>query len=218
MPPDSARVERYFHRTAVDFDSLYEERNTWTYRVNRLLRAGLFERVRLTVAQFQDLSDFDVLDVGCGSGRNSIIFAQAAVRNVVGIDFADNMIELARQTSNRHGFDARCEFIRGDVFTHQFVRRFDVVVALGVFDYIAEPEKLMSRMMELSSGKVIGSFPAVSPLRAPLRKLRYALRNCPVYFYTRSRLEEMCERCGLRDHTILSYASSGFIVVGRVDR
>ncbi len=213
-----AKVERYFDRTAVDFDALYHERHTLQHRLNRIFRAGLFERVRLTVAQFQDLHDFDVLDVGCGSGRNSVIFVQSGARRVVGIDFADNMLELARETARRNNMEDRCEFLRGDALDYPFTRKFDIAVALGVFDYLAEPEKMLARMMELSSGKVVGSFPGVSAVRAPLRKVRYALRGCPVYFYTRKELEALCARCGLQDYSILPYASSGYLLVGRVDK
>jgi ubiquinone/menaquinone biosynthesis C-methylase UbiE len=207
MPSDSVRVERYFHRTAVDFDSLYDERNTMHHKMNRLLRGGLFERVRLTVAQFQDLHDFDVLDVGCGSGHNSVIFAQPGARKAVGIDFGDNMLELARKTCRAHGVDQHCEFIKGDVFDHALGRKFDIVVALGVFDYIAKPETLLARMMKLSAGKVVGNFPAVSPLRAPFQKFRYALRNLPCVFLQAPRVgRDVCaQRLARLPHPALRF-------------
>ena len=217
MRLDSPRVERYFQRTAVEFDALYDEGNTWEYRVNRLLRRGLFERVRLTVAQFQDMSGFELLDVGCGSGRNSVLFAQAGARRVLGLDFADSMIQIARSTAESAGLASRCEFIKADFMEYAFQRKFGVVLALGVFDYVAEPVKLLRRMMDVSTGKVIGSFPAWSLVRAPLRKIRYSLRDCPLYLYTRGQLGQICRSAGLQEFTILPYASSGYLVVGRVD-
>src|SRR5581483_9626206 len=91
-----------------------------------------------------------------------------------------------------------------------------VVAALGVFDYMEDPEKLLLRMMELSSGKVVGSFPGYSMLRAPLRKVRYTLKGCPVHFYTRARIERLCQNCGLRDFVIQPCASQGFMLIGRL--
>jgi len=216
MQPDSTRVEGYFQRTAVDFDSLYEKKNPVQHWMNRLLRRAIYERVRLTVGETEGLKNFEVLDVGCGSGRNSVIFAQAGARRVLGIDFAPNMIELARNYSANAPGGERCEFVTGDFFEQNFDRRFEMVVALGVFDYIREPDRLLRRMMELSTGKVLGSFPGVSPVRAPLRKLRYSLRNCPVYFYTRARIAEVCHRAGLSDYRIVPCTSAGYMLIGNI--
>ena len=216
MQPDSSRVENYFQRTAVEFDGLYERGNALHYWANRLLRRALFERVRLTIDAFSGARDFTVLDVGCGSGRNSLLMAQAGARRVVGIDFAPQMVRLARNWAERDPAGRRCEFLQGDIFDYRFSAQFDFVAALGVFDYVADPARLLRRMMELSRGKVMASFPAPSLLRAPLRKLRYALQNCPVYFYTRRRIEEVCCAAGLDDYDILPCTSAGFMLVGRV--
>ena len=216
MQPDSTRVEGYFQRTAVDFDSLYEKKNLVHHWMNRLLRRAIYERVRLTVDELAGMKNFAVLDVGCGSGRNSVIFAQAGARRVLGIDFAPNMIELARSYSATAPSGEHCEFVTGDFFEHRFGQRFEMVVALGVFDYMRQPASLLRRMMELSAGKVMGSFPGISPVRAPLRKLRYSLRNCPVYFYTRARIAEVCRQAGLIDYRIVPCTSAGYMLIGTV--
>ncbi len=209
-------VESYFRQRAAKFDALYEEARGWRGWINRRLRRGLFERVERTLDALEGLRDFTVLDVGCGSGRNSVLFAQVGARRVLGIDFSEPMIALARQLTRRHGVDDRCQFILGDFMAHSFAERFDVVVALGVFEYVADPPPMLRRMMELSSGRVIASFPERSLVRAPLRKFRYALRHCPVYFYTRGRLEEICRQAGLTDYRIVPYASSGLLLVGEM--
>ena len=218
MQPDSTRVEGYFQRTAVDFDSLYERKNPLQHWTNRLLRRAIFERVRLTVDACEDMRNYDVLDVGSGSGRNSVIFAQAGARQVIGIDFAPNMVELARTYAAKTAGGDRCEFIAGDFFLQSFEQTFDVVVALGVFDYIREPEKLLRRMMELATAKVLGSFPGYSPLRSPLRKLRYSMRNCPVFFYSKARIAEVCRQAGLSDYKIVPCTSAGYMLIGNVPK
>jgi len=207
-------VESYFRQRAAKFDALYEEARGWRGWINRRLRRGLFERVERTLEALEGLRDFSVLDVGCGSGRNSVLFAKVGARRVVGIDFSEPMIALAREFTRRHGVDDRCQFIPGDFLACSFAERFDAVVALGVFDYVADPPSMLRRMMELSSGRVIASFPARSLVRAPLRKFRYALRRCPVYFYTRERLEGICRQAGLAEYRIVPYASSGLLLVG----
>ena len=216
MQPDSSRVEDYFQRTAVEFDGLYERKSALQYWTNRLLRRALFERLRLTVEAFAGARDFTVLDVGSGSGRNSLMMAQAGARHVLGIDFADNMVELARAWVKKDPAGARCEFVKGDIFDYPFQGQFDFVAALGVFDYVSDPAALLRRMMDLSTRKVLGSFPAPSLVRAPLRKWRYSLKNCPVYFYNRRRIEQVCRDAGLTDHQILPCTSAGYMLVGKV--
>ena len=77
--------------------------------------------------------------------------------------------------------------------------------------------RALKRMAELSNDKVVASFPGVSPIRAPLRKLRYALRGCPVYFYTGTRLRQICHEAGLAKCRIDKLASSGYMLVGKTD-
>ena len=210
-------VERYFQKWADEFDSLYDE-NRWWYRLDRVLRGGLYERVELTLRELKGLTDHSVLDVGCGSGRNSVLFAAAGARRVVGIDFSPRMLELANAMARARGVAAQCEFIQADFMAYPGAESFDAVVALGVFDYLAEPAAFLRRMMARATRMVIASFPCDSPIRAPFRKLRYALRDCPVYFTTEEKLAALCREAGLQRFRLLPYASSGLLLVGEIDR
>jgi len=215
VKPASSKVKQYFHRRADQFDSLYEEDSWWHCQFNRLFRAGLYERVRFTLRELQGMEDFSVLDVGCGSGRNSALFARAGARRVLGIDFSARMIELAEDYCRRKGTTAQCEFVQADFLDYDFREAFDVAVALGVFDYLSDPHTALRKLRAVAKCKIIASFPGVSPVRAPLRKLRYALRSCPVYFYSATQLRELCRQVGLKDYSLVPYASSGWLVVGK---
>jgi len=207
------RVRNYFERTADNFDALYDDRHNWQYYFNRVFRKGLFQRVEKTLEVFRHFQDFTVLDVGCGSGRNSVLFLEAGARRVVGVDFAPRMLDLAREHSQAKGVAERCEFIEADFLTYSFSESFDIVVALGVFDYVADPVSVLGRMARLSRGKVVASFPGVSPVRAPVRKVRYALKDCPLYFYTAGGLQRLCSPAGLAQFRIERIAS-GYMLVG----
>ena len=215
MELNSQRTETYFQRRANQFDALYEGKRWWYY-CNRLFRRALYERVQITLDALRNLRDFSVLDVGCGSGRNSVLFAKAGARRVVGIDFAENMIALAQQYGHNRGVENTCDFIKADALSYSFQERFECVVALGVFDYIADPRELLRRMIDLSTDTVVGSFPKPSFVRAPLRKLRYALRDCSVYFFSKHRLESICREVGLRDFKLLPCGGAGYVLVGHV--
>jgi ubiquinone/menaquinone biosynthesis C-methylase UbiE len=210
-------VRSYFERTADNFDALYEDHHSWRYRFNRVFRKGLFERIERTKETLEGMENFTILDVGCGSGRNSALFADLGARRVVGIDFSAPMLDLAREYSRMAGVVEQCEFIQADFLDYPFRETFDVVVALGVFDYVADPVRALKRMTELTNDKVVASFPGMSTIRAPLRKLRYALRGCPVYFYNGKRLRQICHEAGLAKFRIDKLASSGYMLMGKKD-
>lgn len=209
-------VEAYFHSRAEQFDALYGPQPRWQRWWNQTFRAGLYQRVELALAELRNLENFSVLDVGCGSGRNTIVFAEAGAQRVVGIDIAANMIELANRLVAQSRLRNKLAFLEADFLGAVFDEKFDACVALGFFDYICDPVAALRRMRELANKKVIASFPGVSMVRAPLRKLRYALRGCPVYFYSRRELEEIFIAAGLPNHQIIPYASSGWLGVAEI--
>ena len=73
-------------------------------------------------------------------------------------------------------------------------------------------------MFELCSpdGCVVGSFPAWSPVKGPIRKVRYEwIGDCPIFNYTRDGLEAMLRGAGFDEVEILSPSRSGFLVRAR---
>src|ERR1700720_3141764 len=97
--PTWMTVQSYFQSRADWFHDLYEEDQPFRYRVNRVVRGAIYERVALTLNEFRGWKDFTVLDVGCGPGRNSVAFVQAGAARVVGVDFSERMLEIAREFS-----------------------------------------------------------------------------------------------------------------------
>ena len=205
-------VEAYFQSRAEQFDALYGPQPRWQRWWNHTFRAGLYERTALTLAELRGLENFSVLDVGCGSGRNSIVFAEAGARSVLGIDVASGMLEIAKRLTSNSGVVDKLTFKDADFFDAAFDEQFDVCVALGFFDYVRDPVPALRRMADLATRKIIASFPGLSLVRAPLRKLRYAVRGCPVYFYSQRRLHAIFGAAGLPQHRIVP-CSSGFVVV-----
>ena len=216
MKLEVLRIKDYFQQKAYSFDSVYDETNQWTYWLNRIFRRGIFDRLQLTLEAFKEMENYSVLDVGCGSGRTSIEFAHAGAKQVVGIDVSSTMIELAVEQSRRYEVGKACQFIQGDFFEYAPDLKFDAVVALGVFDYISNPDVLLKKMFEHATQKVIASFPNAWSFRSPFRKLRYQLKNCPVYFYTMNQLHLMCKGLKFKKYHLEPY-DSGLFLVGEVN-
>jgi SAM-dependent methyltransferase len=126
------------------------------------------------------------------------------------------MIELAEERLARFG--ERVELVCGDFLEVPIERRFDVVLGLGLFDYLPDPDRFARRMFELcaAGGSMVGSFPAWSPVKGPIRKVRYEwIGDCPIFNYTREGLDAMLGGAGFAEVEIHSPARSGFLVRAR---
>ncbi|MCX6357179.1 MAG: class I SAM-dependent methyltransferase [Candidatus Aureabacteria bacterium] len=135
-----------------------------------------------------------VLDVGCGSGRYAIALARRGAR-VTGVDSAAAMIAMAGRIAGESGVADRCLFKAGEFLSLPAERGYDIILAIGLFDYIADPAPYLARMRE--GGEIlVATFPRAWTWRAPVRKLRLALAGCPVHFYTRRRVYRLFRENG----------------------
>jgi SAM-dependent methyltransferase len=208
-PTAPERVRKRFTAKAEQFDDLYEDERLLV----RLLRPGLFRRRQLAVETVREYRDPAVLDVGCGSGRIGEFVLDAGAGRYVGIDFSSPMIELARGRLDR--FDDRVTLVTDDFLTAPLAGGFDVVLALGLFDYLPDPEAFVRRIHERCKpgGCVVASFPAWSPVKGPIRKVRYEwIGKCPIFNYTREGLNAMFADVGFVRVEIHSPGRSGFLL------
>jgi len=128
------------------------------------------------------------------------------------------MLKLAEQEAEQHQVADRCAFIRADFLEFDPKEKFDISIAMGVFDYIPDQVPFLRKMVTLTSDKVIASFPGHSLLREPARRLRYKLtRKGDIYLYSRDDVERIANEAGLRDHETIYIPSSGgsYVLVGR---
>jgi len=203
------RVRTRFEDKARQFDDLYEDER-WLVRT---LRPGLFRRRKLAVDTVAAYANPRVLDVGCGSGRIGEFVLEAGASHYVGVDFSEPMIDLARARLTR--FESRTELIVDDFVTAPLDGPFEVILAVGLFDYLPEPHRFARRMFELCApgGCVVGSFPTWSLLKGPVRKVRYEwIGNCPIFNYSRRELELMFGASGFERVEIASPGRSGYLV------
>jgi len=101
LPADG--VQRMFDRIAPVYDLM-----------NRVMTAGLDRRWRrITVEQAVQAGD-RVLDACCGTGDLGIAARRHGAREVVGLDFSEQMLDRAR------GKDAEIEWLQGDVLALPF--------------------------------------------------------------------------------------------------
>jgi ubiquinone/menaquinone biosynthesis C-methylase UbiE len=177
------KVRDFFENYARDFDTLYSDNKRKNF-VNRILRASFYRRFDLAVEDVERLKEgFTVLDVGTGTGRYLSLFAPKA-RLIVGIDLSRNMIRMAKIRAEEEGYSDRLELKVGDFLSEDFGIGFDIVTGFGYFDYTLDPAPHLRKMIKVSKGLVLASFPKRWHLLTLQRKLRYVLSRCPIRHYT----------------------------------
>jgi SAM-dependent methyltransferase len=210
----SRDVRQYFENRSDAWNELYGQGAE--RRFNRFFRKALYDRARLTAEALEPVAGKRLLDVGCGPGVCSVELARQGA-SVVGVDFSESMLELAKERAERAGVAQRCRFVLGDFLELSPGEVFDGSFALGVFDYAREPERLLAAMRRVTCGTLAASFPSPTLIRAPLRKLRYRLRGCPVFFYSRKRLERLYAGDGLTRARFVRL-SAGWLVLAETPR
>ena len=85
-----------------------------------------------------------------------------------------------------------------------FNQKFNFSIAMGVFDYLANPIPFLKKMAEVTTDKVIISLPGYSFIRGPLRQLRYFLTGKgSVCYYSREKVEKMAQEVGFKKYHIV---------------
>lgn len=211
---DSKKVRAFFDRRARAFDSYYlpEDKSLFLKFLDFLFRGSIERRLRLTVEECSQEKDLTVLDVGCGSGRAMVRFLEGGAKEVTGVDFSPEMLHLARTVAAPFEKEGRCQFILGHFAELTFPRKFDVTVALGFFDYTRSPESYLRKMRELTSRKIIASFPARWRWRNIVRIVRLFFLGCPVYFYTPASIRRLLKNASIPCYTITNIGRDYFVV------
>lgn len=194
------KVLDHFHNDASRFDAIYDDRKGALDRfVDNVWRGVVRHRLVLTLEKLGRLEGKTVLDVGCGSGRFCLEYAAKGATQVVGIDFAPAMIERARTLAEQAGVARQCEFLVGRFPEDLPAGTWDISTALGFFDYVPDPERVLKAIRERTRSTIVMSFPKAWEWRVPVRWSRFKLLGCPLFLYTRERAEKVVRAAGPLD-------------------
>jgi len=92
----------------------------------------------------------NVLDVGCGTGLFAYLCAKKGA-NVLGIDYADEAIELANRTYQHKNLSYK------KIKAGEIKGKFDVIVSIGTLEHMDEPFKMLKLLKNKlkDNGKMI---------------------------------------------------------------
>ena len=204
--PADGGAREFFEGYARDFDHIYEDtgKGALARFVDTRLRKEMRIRFENTFDALQPLAGRSLLDAGCGGGRYAIPAAKAGASRVLGIDFSETMLELARQKAAAEGVGEVCQFQHGDLLTYPLAEKsFDYAIAIGFFDYQTDPEAALRALARAARQRVFVSLPKRWHVLTPQRYLRYTLFRCYVRFYSRPEVERLAASVSPARTTIL---------------
>lgn len=188
---ETSRVAQYFDTHTQRYDELYGENHSLTQRlVDRFFHRTIKERFDRTFARAGDVRGKRVLDVGCGSGRYAVRFAIEGA-DVTGVDVSDGMLGVAASRARALGVADRCRFVRESFVDWSSDEQFDIITAIGLFDYVGDPSALVAKIRRHLRGEVFASFPIRWQVRAFIRRLSFLPTGCPLNLYTEAEVRRL---------------------------
>jgi SAM-dependent methyltransferase len=149
--------------------------------------------------------------VGCGPGRVAEAVLEAGAGSYLGIDFSAPMLALARE--RLAGFE-EIELVEGNFLDLHLGRTYDVVLALGLFDYFKDPAPAAEWMRAHCSSTLAATFTRWDWVKAPIRHLHYDLLNrCRTFDYTEERAGPMLRSAGFSSVEVKVSGPRGFFVL-----
>lgn len=200
---EASGVRRRFRREANRWDQIYDESSHPLARLwDRLTRRNVRLRFSRAFEVAGDLTGGSVLDLGCGSGRYLVEAVSRGAARVVGMDFAPEMIAIARRLADATPGGDRVELVCRDVRDPGIEERFDLVVANGLFDYVPDPQIVLENAWKRARGALVASFPDRNAPRALPRSLYWRSRGVRIRLYDELLIRELAKAAGIAECSI----------------
>lgn len=202
----------YWSKEAQKFDAIYShKKNKLSVLLDKVFRKAMYQRFNYTMKQSEPIAGKTFLDVGCGTGLFSLELARRGGKKVTGIDVAPRMVEICKSRAKAEGVVDNTCFILNDVMDFDTDGQFDITIGMGLLDYINDPLPELTRMRELTSDKVMLSFPILWNWRTIPRKIRLRLKGCPVYFYTPCNIRDLITKAGFKNYAVKQMGPMYFV-------
>ena len=210
---EQQRVSGFFDSYAADFDAIYGNRHTMVNRlVNKYLRKSMRVRFEKTIAGCDPIAGRSVVDIGCGPGHFSVELARRGASHVFGLDFAEAMLDVAREHAQAAGVADRCTWAKADFMAYNFTRTYDYAIVMGFMDYVSDPAAVVKKTVSITTRRAFFSMPRAGGFLAWQRQQRYK-RRCELYLYTEDQVRKLFKNATDRRVTIEPIARDMFVTV-----
>ncbi len=212
---ETNQVATFFEGYASGFDSIYghsEKRSGFQKLVDNLFRRTMFMRFQKTLKYTAEPSIVSIIDIGCGPGHYCLEFLRQH-KKVTGLDLSEEMLKIAQRNINTLQVKGEKNFIKADYLAHPFENKFDAACLMGFFDYIKNPVDILLKLKKEISKEIYASFPKSGGLLAMQRKVRYKLRHCPLYLYSKNDVTGLMKQAGFKQFEIQDCERDWFVKI-----
>lgn len=205
-------VQTHFDKKSQDFDNIYTgKKSAWGKFLDKMLRWDMETRFKRTIEECGDVTGKTILDVGCGSGRFMLPLHRKNPKLITGLDFAPQMLEIAERLLKEDFPETPAKLIEGGYGDIDFEEPFDIIIAIGLFDYIDDVLPMLKKMRKETKEKLIASFPISGTSRAFIRKIRLGVYNCPVYFFSEDQVRNLLTQADFADIELEKFGQLIFV-------
>jgi len=180
-------LEKFYNKVAPEYDHI---------RFKRTLDKIIDDIQKRMVLKFMgNLQNKPIIDIGCGTGRLSIVLAKNGAK-VTGIDISQEMIKIAKK---RYEENKNINFARRDIeeFPSEF---FKGAVSMRVVWHLENPLKLLkeiNRILKPNSYFVI-DFPNKLGHWNLVSKIIRRKHTVPTFFYSEKEIRNILSRSGFK--------------------
>jgi len=94
---------------------------------------NMYASEKLIIDALDSWNGLEVLDVGCGEGNLAAMLSFAGAKEVTGVDFSENAINLAKDRINIENVNFLCSDYK------EINKKYDVIVMNGTFEHFDNP-------------------------------------------------------------------------------
>ncbi|RUT44427.1 class I SAM-dependent methyltransferase [Paenibacillus anaericanus] len=139
--------EKKYHDLCYENHKLFEP-GSWLHKP--------VKTVMDLMEEFSGQQNLNVLDLGCGIGRNSIPIAETLKnRNgkVVCVDLLESAIEKLQEYSEKFEVQQYIETVQSDIeYFHIAEDEYDVIIAVSALEHVSSEEALERKLHEMAVG------------------------------------------------------------------
>jgi 2-polyprenyl-3-methyl-5-hydroxy-6-metoxy-1,4-benzoquinol methylase len=112
-----------------------------------------------------DWSNKKVIDIGCGSGETAAGISMLGAKSVLGIDYSENAIKVAKERHSIENLKFKVDSI--ETLISSYPEFFSVVISLGTLEHMDDPKEALRKMLRIldKNGKVVLTCPFFINLR-----------------------------------------------------
>ncbi len=213
----SKDVSIFFDGYAHDFSSIYKEdtkkRSSFDKLMDKWFRFGIEERFNITIDNTKKDSIKSVLDIGCGPGHYVVKFLEQE-KDITALDIAPAMLEITKQRVKAMG-SKEVDFVLEDYIEYKPNKKFDAACVMGFFDYVEDPVKVLKKLLNDVEKEIYISIPDNKGILSLQRRVRYKLRKCPLFLYSKKYLEQCLKDAGCFEISEITDIDRGYFVTIR---